>query len=282
MTVTLEKALRQTAQKLENAGSDTAMLDATLLLCEATGRERLELMIYNTAKITKEQEKSLNSLTKRREKREPMAYILGSKEFWGYDFKVTSDVLIPRPDTETLVATLLTILPDKNVMTSIADIGVGSGCILLTLLKECPHLKGFGVDISDKALKITQKNAEQLQVADRVTLLKGFCADPLPEKMNIIVSNPPYVKRGDIAGLEPELHQEPINALDGGDDGLDVYRALIPSAYKKLDKGGLLLLEIGHDQKDALFEFLASNNWLNVQCFKDLAGRNRVIAAIRA
>jgi release factor glutamine methyltransferase len=280
---TLEQALHHTTRRLTAVGIDTAALDASLLLEQATGKTRLEMILSPEEALAAEQVEHLEDLTAKRETRQPMAYILGEKEFWGFRFKVRPGVLIPRPDTETLVATVLALLPDRQIAATVVDFGIGSGCILLSLLKVCPRLQGVGVDVSSVALSVAADNAASLDVADRLSLLKGTGLGEAPSDISLIVSNPPYIPTAEIEGLAPDVRDfEPVEALDGGADGLAAYRLLIPGAYEKLHAGGLLVMEIGHDQKTAVTELLDKEQWQNISTYQDLAGRDRVIVAVKA
>jgi release factor glutamine methyltransferase len=280
---TYEASLRETTARLTDAGSASAALDAALLLGHVTGHDRLGLYLHAGNELSPQEHLQFEELVRRREAGEPVAYILEHKEFWGLPFTVTRGVLIPRPDTETLVATLLALVPDKNLSATFADVGVGSGAIAISLLHEFPFFKGIGVDINPLALDLTRQNAERNWVSDRLELVNGSLTDPLPDGLNLIVSNPPYIRTADIATLDRDVkNYEPHTALDGGHDGLAAYRGLIPGAYAKLISGGLLLLEIGYDQKHDVEVLFEPSKWASVACFKDLAGHDRVIAAVRA
>ena len=279
---TLEEALHHTAKRLSQVGIDTAALDASLLLERATGKSRLEFILDAEDELDADAAEYLEELVQKRLEREPIAYILGEKEFWGLPFKVRPGVLIPRPDSETLIATILTFLPDKNLEMKIADIGVGSGCLLLTLLHEYPKAVGYGLDISPTALSVAADNAQALGVADRVTLSKGDGAAGLKEEVSIFISNPPYISSTEIEELDKDVKDyEPMQALHGGEDGLDMYRSLIPQAYDKLHSGGLLVFEIGHTQKQSVTALLKEEQWQDVACYQDLAERDRIIVAVR-
>lgn len=280
--MTLDDALHTTTKRLSAADIDTASLDASILVCHATSRERLELITHGTEELNSEEIEYLEELVQRREQREPIAYIVGQKEFWGHHFKVCPGVLVPRPDTETLVATLLALLPEKEVPMTLADVGVGSGCILLSLLKELPQAYGYGIDTETTPLSVTADNALALEVAERLTLYKGNLAEPLKEPVNVIVSNPPYIATDVLGNLAKEVREhEPKQALDGGEDGLAVYRSLIPSCHAKLISGGLLLLEIGYDQATTVADLLSQPDWSEVHLYQDLNNQPRVIAAVK-
>jgi release factor glutamine methyltransferase len=276
----IKEALQRTTVQLAHV-SESASLDASLLLSKATGFTKLELFMKETEVLTENQLDVFNGLVQRRLKYEPVAYILGEKEFWGLHFFVEKGVLIPRPDTETLVATLLALIPNVEFEGRVADLGTGSGAILLSILSELPHFKGVGVDKNDTALKIAQKNAENLGFSERVQFKKSDWLDGVDETFHVIVSNPPYIETSTIQGLMEDVKAyEPVSALDGGEDGLECYRSLLKSAYDKLEKGGLLLLEIGYNKKETVAQLL-QNKFEQVECFKDLAGHDRVMAAIK-
>lgn len=282
----LQEALTKGTQILQTAGVQTAVLDAAVLLEHVTGASRLDMITAGDKEVSPADVAAYEALVARRCKHEPVAYLTGEKEFWGYKFKVREGVLIPRPDSETLVATLLTLLPNKQIEGTIAELGVGSGALILSLLKECSNLKGFGTDVSDDAFAVTGENAMLLGVHERLQLLRNSAEKPwasvLPDKVNIIISNPPYIATDEVKTLDADVQNyEPHLALDGGADGLDCYRALIPTAYEKLIGGGLLLLEIGYTQAKDVQALLPRSQWAESKVFKDLAGRDRVIAAVR-
>lgn len=277
----IKQALQQATTQLTKV-SESASLDASLLLSKAIGYSKVELFMKEEGVLIESQMQAFNTLIERRMKHEPVAYILGEKEFWGLNFFVEKGVLIPRPDTETLVATLLALIPNVEFEGRVADLGTGSGAILLSILSELPHFKGVGVDKNDTALKIAQKNADTLGFSERVQFIKSNWLDDVDETFHVIVSNPPYIQTSTIQGLMEDVKaHEPLSALDGGKDGLECYRSLLESAYDKLEKGGLLLLEIGYDQKESVAQLL-QNKFQQVECFKDLAGHDRVMAAIKA
>lgn len=277
----IKEALKGVTSQLTKV-SESASLDASLILSKVTGYSKLELFMKDDETLTAEKMREVEVLVHRRLEHEPMAYILGEKEFWGLNFFVEQGVLIPRPDTETLVATLLALIPNTDFEGRIADLGTGSGAILLSALSELPNFKGVGVDKNDTALKIAQKNAKNLKLDDRSTFVNSSWLDSVHETFHVIVSNPPYIETSTIQTLMSDVKDyEPMSALDGGVDGLDAYRSLLESAYDKLEKGGLLLLEIGYNQKETVAQLL-QNKFTEVKCFKDLAGHDRVIAAIKA
>lgn len=285
----IKEILQDATHKLKDV-SESASLDASLLLLKVTGYTKVDLFMKDEEELDAEVVERFHSLLDRRLQAEPMAYILGEKEFWGLQFYVEPGILIPRPDTETVVATLLALIPDTEYDGKIADLGTGSGAILLSALSELPHFKGVGVDKNDTALKIAQKNAKNLGLNSRARFVNSSWLDDVDETFHVIVSNPPYIESAEIQRLMTDVKDyEPMSALDGGLDGLDAYRSLLKSSYDKLEKGGLLLLEIGYNQKETVAQLLLDGKYgqeeesfKDVQCFKDLAGNDRVIAAIKA
>lgn len=282
--LTYQQALIETASRLKESGSTTPELDALLLLCHVTGKDRIGVYATPKEPLTSEEYSKFDSLVGRREKAEPMAYILGEKGFWEFDLKVRKGVLIPRPDTESLVEAILDIHKDRNAALNILELGVGTGAIILSLLHEMPNAKGLGVDVSPDALSCAEENAEANNLDDRLTLRASSWFDNVSEDgFDVIVSNPPYIRTDDIPNLMRDVaHHEPSLALDGGNDGLDAYRHIINEAPAKLKAGGLLAFEIGYDQADDLKTLLqVSGNFTPAVIVKDLAEHDRVVLAHR-
>ena len=282
--LTYQQALIETASRLKESGSTTPELDALLLLCHVTGKDRIGVYATPKEPLTSEEYSKFDSLVGRREKAEPMAYILGEKGFWEFDLKVRKGVLIPRPDTESLVEAILDIHKDRNAELNILELGVGTGAIILSLLHEMPNAKGLGVDVSPDALACAEENAVANNLDDRLTLRASSWFDNVSEDgFDVIVSNPPYIRTDDIPNLMRDVaHHEPRLALDGGNDGLDAYRHIINEAPAKLKAGGLLAFEIGYDQADDLKELLKdSGNFTPAIIVKDLAEHDRVVLAHR-
>lgn len=270
-------------ERLAAVGIDTARLDAWLLLAAATGVGRAELIAGAVDRLTPEQEQRLEALVARRLAREPMAYILGEKEFWSLRFLVGPGVLIPRPETETLVEAALTLVADRAAPVRILDLGTGSGCLLLALLSELPNATGLGVDASDEALAVAEANAVRLDLAARTRFTRGDWGQDVAGRFDLIVSNPPYVGDADWQGLQPEIRDhEPAAALRAGPDGLDAHRALAPDCARLLASGGHLVLEIGQGQGDAVARLLATHGLRVVDRRADLAGIERCVLARRA
>jgi release factor glutamine methyltransferase len=239
------KVLTWTKDFLVSKGIDNARLEAEWLLCAATGLDRVGLYLNFEKPLTDDELACYRSMVTRRGRREPLQHILGSQEFCGFEFEVSPDVLIPRHDTETLVGEALLRMPAPA---TVLDIGTGSGCIAVSLAQHVPLAAITAVDISAAALKVARRNAEKNGVA--IEFLHGSLCEPVAGRcFDLIVSNPPYIPSRDIDGLEPEVRDfDPRSALDGGVDGLDLYRILIPSALACLNPGGWLLVEIGAGQ----------------------------------
>jgi release factor glutamine methyltransferase len=269
----------QIAARLAAAGIAGARAEAWLLLAAAAGVERATLMAGPDT-LSARQEARLDALLRRRLAREPVAYLLGEKEFWSLRFEVGPAVLIPRPETETVVEAVLARLPDRASPLRLLDLGVGSGCLLLALLSELPRATGLGVDDSAAALALARRNAERLGLAARADFQAGRWGAGVAGRFDLIVSNPPYVAEGDWDGLQPEIREyEPKAALVAGPDGLAAYRALAPDCARLLAPGGLCALEIGYGQGDAVAGLLAAAGLTVVRRRCDLAGIERCVLA---
>lgn len=213
-----------------------------------------------------------------------MAYILGEREFWGLPFKVSPAVLVPRPDSETVIEAALALFPDRNRRWRILDLGLGSGCLLLTLLREFPAAEGVGLEASDAALNVARANAEALGVSGRARLLAGDWrlpdwVQPLDGPFDLVVSNPPYITADAIPHLMPEVGRfEPRLALDGGPDGLAAYRFIANEAPRLVSRGGRLLLEAGAGQAAEIYEIFQSTGFRAEASWKDLGGIDRVVS----
>jgi release factor glutamine methyltransferase len=212
----------------------------------------------------------------RRLAREPVAYITGTKGFWSLEFDVGPGVLVPRPETETLVESVLAEFPDRAAPLRVLDLGTGTGCLLLSVLSEYPEAQGTGVDASPEALGWARRNARKLGFADRCTLTAGNWGDDLSDRFDVILSNPPYIRTQDIASLAPEIRLfEPWSALDGGPDGLDAYRSLAPEIARLLNGTGQAFLEMGQDQGPQVAEIMAGAGLGTRKIVPDLAGIGR-------
>jgi len=282
MSLTLVQAWNAARERLKDAGVDGPVIDARLLVEAAAGATRTDIIAEPKRPLTTEQEQILEDYIARRERREPVSHILGRKGFWKIMVQVTADVLTPRPDTETLVELALRHFPEGRPF-SLLDLGVGSGAILLAILAERPAAKGLGVDVSEEALAVARENAANLGLAGKVALLRGDWTQGLGEaSFDLVVSNPPYIPSQDIAGLQPEVSQyEPRLALDGGADGLDAYRILAPEILRVVKPGGRFLVEIGFDQSKAVEALFKAAGGGEVETFKDLSNKDRVVSGVR-
>jgi release factor glutamine methyltransferase len=268
------KVLTWTKGYLAEKGIPNARLEAEWLLCEALGLDRVGLYLNFDRPLTEGELAAYRSMVARRANREPLQYILGSQEFCGLEFAVTPAVLIPRHDTELLVEEALTrAAADSRIL----DIGLGSGCIAVALAARLPGAEVCGIENSPEALAVARGNADRNGV--QLTIFAGSLFGPLPgERFDMIVSNPPYIPTGDLAGLEPEVRDhEPRAALDGGADGLDFYRLIIPAAVGQLQPRGWLLVEVGVDQAAAVKEMFAANKYADIFAARDAGDRERVV-----
>lgn len=272
---------------MRQRGIESARLDSDLLLASALGVERLALFLDADRPVAGEELATFKQFMQRRAQREPVAYILGRRSFWRHEFVVTPDVLVPRPETELLVETVLSTFPpdQQSLPLHLLEIGIGSGALLCTLLLEYPNAVGVGIDISAAALAVAEENGRRLGCLERMTLLEGDLVAPLATdaqaagRFQVIVSNPPYVTTAELAQLEPEVRVwEPRQALDGGSDGLTIVQR-IPGAVKPLlAEGGLLALEIGITQGDRVAAVLNEAGLQDVFLHLDYSHRPRVIA----
>lgn len=279
----VDRAFRDAWKRLEEAGIESARTDARLLLGRVLGGGAERVLAEKGRDLTPDEAAQFEALVERRLTREPMSYILGQREFWSLDFKVTSATLTPRPDTETLIEAVLDHA--ERPLRSILDLGTGTGCILLALLSECPHASGVGVDASKDALKVAEENAEALGLARQAKFVvadwtKANWTDVLGGPFQVVVSNPPYIPAADIEGLEADVRAfEPMAALSGGADGLDAYRAIVQGARRLVCPGGLLAFEVGIHQATAVAELLMEAGFEVLEKRKDLAGIERVVVA---
>ncbi len=277
--------MRDTAVALGAAGIDNARFEARLLLGDASGLSAEQLIARGPDVALPTTATALRALTARRVRREPMAYILGGREFWGLAFKVTPAVLVPRPDSETLIEAVLELQPDRRRAWRILDLGVGSGCLLLTLLREFSEATGVGMDASPEALSVARANADSLGVAGRATLVaddwrEAGWADRLAGPFDLVISNPPYIAAAAIDALMPEVARfEPRIALDGGPDGLAAYRAIAAAASKLITRGGCLAVEAGEGQAPEIARLFAAAGLAPKAPWRDLGGIERVVAA---
>jgi release factor glutamine methyltransferase len=279
---TRAEALRELRRSLAEAGFETATLDARLLLLAALGISATDLITWPDTPLTPEQATTLAGFTGRRLNHEPVARIIGEREFWGLSFRLSPETLVPRPDTETLVETALDLLPDRQAPLRIVDFGTGSGCILVALLHELPQATGLGVDFAFGALVTARSNANDNRVGKRCHFALSRWADAVSGPFDLIVSNPPYIATGVIPGLDEEVRKhDPRLALDGGPDGLEPYRTLLAEAERLLAPGGLLAVEIGYDQAEDLRSLAVLHSLEILRIAHDLSGNPRCVAMRR-
>ena len=269
-SVLLAKGVRQ----LTDAGVPDAPRDARRLLAHAVGVEAGRLTLILPEPVTQEAEARFAALLQRRAGREPVSHLLGYREFYGRRFKVTRNVLDPRPETEILIEVAL-----QDAFASVIDLGTGSGCILLTLLAEMPEARGVGTDLSEDACRVAEDNMHALDLGERAAILRTSWADGIEGQVDLVVSNPPYIGLDEMDGLSPEVHDhEPHMALTDGGDGLSAYREISQQAANLLRVGGRLIVEIGPTQADAVAQMFADNGFEKVRVIQDLDGRDRVVS----
>ncbi|MGB0619204.1 MAG: peptide chain release factor N(5)-glutamine methyltransferase [Myxococcota bacterium] len=290
-TWTVLELLTWTTDYFKRAGIESARLDAEVLLAHALETERLRLYIdYEKPVLQEERDAYRGLVQKRAQERIPVSQLLGEREFWSLGFKVTNDVLTPRPETETLVEWALSKATtdtqeggqasEKRGDLRILDVGTGSGAITLALASELPHAALTATDLSPAALQIAAENADELRTRERIRFVEGDLFEPVAkEEFDLIVSNPPYVARKDESSLPPELSHEPEIALFSGPDGLDVIRRLVAEAGDHLSSGGWLGIELSPEQADEVEGLLTEAGFTDVERRFDLASRARVVGA---
>ncbi len=285
---TVQRILHWTTDYLQKKEIESARLEAELLLAHARSCRRIQLYADFDTPLTDAERSRMRELVKRRASYEPIAYITGRKEFYGRDFAVGSGVLVPRPETETLVDICLDHLP-KGRPARVCEIGFGSGCIAITLARQRPELRIVATDISEVAVRYASENRAAHQVEKQVELLLGDLFGPLAslnvaslneEKFDGIVSNPPYIREDEMPGLDPDvLRHEPHEALVSGEDGLNVVRSIIQQSHQYLKPGGWIAMEVDPAQCDVVAALLAANEFTDGRIHKDLSGNDRIVEA---
>ncbi len=271
--MTYREAVEFGTKCLTDAGVPDAALDAWYLLQMVCKIERSYYYVHGEEDITQDAQKEYEIAVQKRAEHIPLQYIIGEQEFMGLRFKVNSNVLIPRQDTETLVEQVLKIVkPGMKVL----DLCTGSGCVLISVLKNAPELTGMGSDISKTALLVAKENAKLHEVD--AEWVRSDLFDNITETFDVIMANPPYIPTGEILSLMPEVRDfEPENALDGGVDGLDFYRKIAGQVKDYLNPGGYVYMEIGYDQGEAVSELMRNAGFTEVEVIKDLARNDRVV-----
>lgn len=276
--LTVGQILQHSAGRLAAAGIETSRLDARLLLAEVMGMEPQRLSMRAHLEPSPAEIERFDALLGRRLNREPMSHVLGRRGFWTLELAVSADTLTPRPDTETVVEAVLSILPDRGRPRRILDLGTGTGCILLALLSELGYSTGLGIDRSEAALAVAGRNAGTLGLSGRASFRIGDWGGGLDGTFDVIVSNPPYIPDGDIDALAPEVSRfEPRLALAGGADGLDCYRALAPDLARLLAPDGVAALEVGAGQAAEVAGLMAAAGLCPREIRRDLGGIERCI-----
>ena len=256
-------------------------LDSEILMSKVLKKDRTDIILNSHLKLSNKELKAYNDLILQRSKKKPIAYLTGKKEFWKYEFNITKDVLIPRPDTETIVEQTLKLTKNKFRL-KILDIGIGSGCILLSVLKERKNFYGTGIDICKKNLDICKTNMKKLKLSNRVRLFKSDIDNFSYGKYDLILSNPPYIKKFDLKYLDKEVYcYEPLSALDGGLDGLLKISKVVYNSSKLVKKNGMLILEIAFNQAEKVKKILRKNGFYIKDVVKDLAKNKRCIIGIK-
>ena len=276
----IETALKKGQLILKDNKIKSAELDSEILMSQAIRKDKKYIILNYNKKIKKKDLKYFDFLIQERVKKKPIAYLTKKKDFWKYEFLIDKNVLIPRPDTEVLVEQILKLTKNKASM-RILEIGVGSGCIILSILKEKKKFFGTGIDISTKSLKISEINSHKLGVNRRLKLFKSNIDNFNTGKYDLIISNPPYIKKNFLKCLEKDISFEPIEALDGGIDGLSETRKIIIKSSELIKKKGYLFLEIGFDQKNKVKKILENNGFYIKRVIKDLSNHDRCIVSIK-
>ena len=280
--MTVAQARRALADAFGRAGLDSPELDARLLAGHALGFDRTRLTVESERSLNDGDIQALAALAARRLNREPVARILGVKEFWGLSLRLNEATLVPRPETETVVEAALAAIDrggSRGRALRIADLGTGSGALLIALLSELPNANGTGTDVSRDALTAARDNAERLGLASRADFTIGDFGAALTGAFDLVVSNPPYIASGDIAALPPEVRTDPVRALDGGADGLDCYRVIAGQAPRLLKPDGDLVVELGLGQESDIAAMFLQAGLVPSPARPDLAGVPRALHA---
>jgi len=276
-----EQVLANATKILKSASIKSSKLDCEVLLSNVLKINREKILVNLNKKINHQDFINFNKLINRRIKNEPVAYIVGYKEFWNKKFKVNSDVLIPRPDTEILVEEVIKLIKINSSL-NILDIGTGTGCIILSVLNERKKCYGIGLDISKKAINIAKHNAKIQQIKNRIKFINSSIDKFYVGKYDLIISNPPYIKSGDIKYLDRDVSfYEPETALNGGYDGYSKIREIIYRGSSLIKKRGKLFLEIGYNQKSEVIRILNCNKFYVNKVVKDLRRNNRCIISTK-
>lgn len=274
----LKELFKNSIILLKDKSIETANLDVKILLSFLLKLNTNDLINHFEDELSYNIMEDFQKLLNRRLNREPIANIIGQKNFWDYEFFVNENVLTPRPDSEVLIEAILKNYPDTNKNLKILDLGTGSGCLILTILKIYKNSLGTAVDISEKALDIAKKNAQKLNIKN-IKFLQNNWNENINEKFDLIISNPPYISKKEIQTLEPEVNIfNPMLALDGGDDGLDCYRYLAKNLKKNCHQNTGIFLEIGQDQENKIKQLFENEKFILDNYYKDI---NQIVRVLK-
>ncbi len=276
----IQSALKKGQSILIDNNIISAKLDCEILMSQAIRKNKKFIILNLHKEIKKRDLDYFDNLIQERAKSKPIAQIIKKKDFWKYEFIVNNNVLIPRPDTEILIEQVLKLVKNKNRL-QILDIGIGSGCILMSILKEKKNFIGTGVDISNKSLQISKVNGHKLRINNRLRLFKSNIDNFNTGKYDLIISNPPYIKKNNLKCLEKDIGFEPKQALDGGLDGLSEIRKVINKSSELIKRSGHFIIEIGFDQKNKVKKILRDKGFYIKKTVKDLSNHDRCIVSIK-
>ena len=276
----IQSALKKGQSILIDNNIISAKLDSEILMSQAIRKNKKFIILNLHKEIKKRDLDYFDNLIQERAKSKPIAQIIKKKDFWKYEFIVNNNVLIPRPDTEILIEQALKLVKNKNRL-QILDIGIGSGCILMSILKEKKNFIGTGIDISNKSLQISKVNGQKLRINNRLRLFKSNIDNFNTGKYDLIVSNPPYIKNSNLKCLEKDIGFEPKQALDGGLDGLSEIRKVINKSSELIKRSGHFIIEIGFDQKNKVKKILRDKGFYIKKTVKDLSNHDRCIVSIK-
>ncbi len=277
----IEKAIKEASIILKKKKIISALLDSEILMSKVINKDKKFIILNSDAELNENDYKNFKELVSYRSRKKPIAYLIGKKSFWKYDFIINEKVLIPRPDSELIIEQVLKIYKNKECI-NFLEIGVGSGCLILSILKEKRSFLGKGIDLSKDSLKICKVNADMLRLSERLKLFKSDIDNFSIGKYDLIISNPPYVRNLDFKYLDEEVVRfEPKIALDGGLDGLSEIRKVIKKSSELIKFHGKLILEIAHDQKNEVKKILKSNNFYINNVVKDFAKNERCIISTK-
>ena len=277
----IQSALKQACTILRNNNIKSANLDSEVLMSHVIKKDKKYIILNHNKELQQKNICNFKKLINQRANGKPIAYLMGKKEFWNYEFIITNDVLIPRPETELIVEQVLKVSKNKSKL-KFLEIGVGSGCIILSILREKKDFQGIGIDINKKCIDVSESNAFKLGVSNRVKFYKSDIDNFDKGKYDLIISNPPYIKKLDLQYLEKDvINFEPKNALNGGLDGTSEIRKVISKSSELIKKNGKLILEIAFDQKEKVKKILNNEGFYINETLKDLAKKDRCIVSTK-